>query len=309
MLCAFAHQFPTFVEKLLDKDRALRRNFREETITDLLMGGLVTAGGKQLIVEFPDEPATGADMEWNFVDRHKGTFFRLLVQAKRIHGYGAVWTRHCYRELLHKTGNSSRLQADVLDHEARTSASTYPLYIFYNSGYTCSLAGGSGSIEVDGVNIADGYSIIKLVRAATTRALRTSNKSLKVIAPMLAPLSTLFCPPRFLSVRPFALSPAAFPTEFYISGGRSVVGSQIPPTPDDVRERLIRLRETAAAVQHVKERDQVIDPLPIIPEVSNRVPDDIQAVLRRGSEVSGKCGLNRWRLTFISDSSHSEFIE
>ena len=81
MLCEFAHQFPLFVERFLDQGRALRRRFREETVTDLMMGGLITAGGGRLIVEFPDEPATGADMEWNFVDQRTSTFFRLMLQA------------------------------------------------------------------------------------------------------------------------------------------------------------------------------------------------------------------------------------
>jgi hypothetical protein len=37
MLCDLAHAFPPWVEKLLERDRSLRGNFREETITDLLM--------------------------------------------------------------------------------------------------------------------------------------------------------------------------------------------------------------------------------------------------------------------------------
>jgi hypothetical protein len=41
MLCDLAHTFPTWVAKLLERDRHLRRNFREETITDLLMASLV----------------------------------------------------------------------------------------------------------------------------------------------------------------------------------------------------------------------------------------------------------------------------
>jgi len=36
--------------------RTLRRRFREETVTDLMMGSLIPAGGGRVIVEFPDEP-------------------------------------------------------------------------------------------------------------------------------------------------------------------------------------------------------------------------------------------------------------
>jgi hypothetical protein len=64
MLCYFSHQFPPFVANFLQRGRVLRRRFREESITDLLMGSLVALGGGRLVVEFPDEPKTGADMEW-----------------------------------------------------------------------------------------------------------------------------------------------------------------------------------------------------------------------------------------------------
>lgn len=82
MLCHMAHQFPPFVESFLERSRALRRRFREETVTDLLMGSLITAGGRRVIVEFPDEPVTGADMEWNFVNPDDGTIFRLLLSVR-----------------------------------------------------------------------------------------------------------------------------------------------------------------------------------------------------------------------------------
>jgi hypothetical protein len=41
MLCEFAHRFPRYLANLLERDRFLTRNFREETATDLLMMGLV----------------------------------------------------------------------------------------------------------------------------------------------------------------------------------------------------------------------------------------------------------------------------
>jgi len=38
MLCTFANQFPSFVERFLGQGRKLRRRFREETVTDLGSG-------------------------------------------------------------------------------------------------------------------------------------------------------------------------------------------------------------------------------------------------------------------------------
>ena len=63
MLCLFAQHFPRSVANLLQRDKKLKRRFREETITDLLMANLVTLGGSSILVDFPDEPTTGADME------------------------------------------------------------------------------------------------------------------------------------------------------------------------------------------------------------------------------------------------------
>jgi hypothetical protein len=129
-LCQLSHQFPPFVEGFLERSRRLRRRFREETVTDLLMGSLITAGGRRIIVEFPDEPVTGADMEWNFVNRDDGTFFRILIQAKQCYGDGKVWTRHGYKELFHTVGSSAKLQAVALCDTARAEIATHPLYIF-----------------------------------------------------------------------------------------------------------------------------------------------------------------------------------
>lgn len=44
MLCLLADEFPPFVARFLQRSYDLRRRFREETVTDLLMGSLITAG-------------------------------------------------------------------------------------------------------------------------------------------------------------------------------------------------------------------------------------------------------------------------
>lgn len=293
MLCTFSHQFPLFVERFVDQGRTLRRRFREETITDLLMGGLITAGGSRLIVEFPDEPITGADMEWNFVDQRTSTFFRLMLQAKQAYGDGSVWTRHCYRELLHKSGSKGTLQAEALCNTARLPGSaTYPLYIFYHATRTCELARHSGNALIAGINIGDGFMIERLVKAATTRSLRTRNKSLGVIAPKLASLSALFCPSTIAPVQPFAFAPGptSLPMYLGVSAGRRVLGIPVPPTPADVRTRILDLAATSSESGS-----------PDVPEVSNHVPDDVQAVLSKAEEGAGSASrLNRWRLTFVS---------
>src|SRR4051794_19589724 len=86
MLCEFAHAFPGRLAEILDRDKSLKRNFREETATDLLMAGMVGLQEFGVTVEFPEESVTGADMDWIYAAPHDiggGTYLRLMIQAKR----------------------------------------------------------------------------------------------------------------------------------------------------------------------------------------------------------------------------------
>ncbi|WP_420712665.1 DUF6615 family protein [Ancylobacter sp. SL191] len=301
MLCQFAHQFPYFVESFLEQGRSLRRRFREETVTDVMMGSLITAGGGRVVVEFPNEPVTGADMEWNFVNTSDGTFFRILLQAKQAYGEGKSWMRHGYKELLHTSGTGPNLQAETLCDTARAPGSaTYPLYILYHPAQTCALVQKYGSTLLSGVNLADGFVIEKLVKAANTRALRTRNKSLKAIAPHLFSLTDLFCPPTVCPVGPVAFAPGMFPIPMYVSTatGRPVLGVPIPPTPRDIRDRIANRRKGDLAWTSEMQDTTV----PEVPRVSETIPDDVKAIIAR--RVDGAVGapepLNRWRMTFIT---------
>lgn len=308
MLCSLAHQFPPFVENFLEQGRRLRRRFREETVTDLLMGSLITVGSGRVLVEFPNEPLTGADMEWNFVNPSDSTFFRILLQAKQAYGEGKKWTRHGYRELLHTSGSGTKLQVETLCDTARVAGSaTYPLYILYHPAQTCALARVDGITHIAGVNLADGYIIERLVKTAMTQKLRTNNKSLRVIAPYLFPLTHLFCPLTVLPIGPFADVTGRFPMPIYTvrESGRPVFGVAIPPTPQDVRHRLVDRRR---AVAETVGRAQ-IDGLPEVPAVADSIPNDVQAILHRfrvRTETHSAESLRRWRITFVSASRRDD---
>ncbi|KND20192.1 hypothetical protein ADZ37_07210 [Pannonibacter phragmitetus] len=301
MLCNLAHQFPPFVASFLEHSRLLRRRFREETVTDLLMGSLITAGGGRVIVEFPNEPVTGADMEWNFANPDDGTFFRILLQAKRCYGRGGVWTRHGYKELLHTAGSRTKFQAVVLCDTARAEIATYPLYIFYHPESTCSAARATGLRTVTGACLADGYVIERLVTGATTRALRTRNKSLKTIAPLLFPLSNLFCPPTVVDKGPFAFvsDRLAFRMATGRQGGRTVIGAPVPPPPSVVRDRIISNLQIMA-----KGGEEAIIDLPAVPTVAKQIPEEVlDRIERAGSGHASSRELRHWRVTFVSASS------
>lgn len=300
MLCHLAHQFPPFVASFLERSRPLRRRFREETVTDLLMGSLITAGGRRIIVEFPDEPVTGADMEWNFVNPDDNTFFRILLQAKQCYGTGKSWTRHGYKELLHTAGSSTKLQAVALCDTARAEAATYPLYIFYHPESTCAAAAAAGRTAVTGASLADGYRIERLVTGATTRTLRTRNKCLKTIAPLLFPLSDLFCPSTVIATGPQAFAPGrfVFPIAIGLQGGRTVLGMPVPPTPAVIRDRI------AAGLGAIDEaEEEAAAKLPSVPAVAEEIPEDVLARVERvGAGHPLGHGLRHWRVTFVSAS-------
>lgn len=282
MLCHFSQEFPPFVAKFLDSGRLLRRRFREESITDLIMAGLIAVGGGHIIVEFPDEPITGADMQWDIVNIKDNTFFRVILQAKQLYGGGLIWSRHYYKELL-KKGKKNKLQAQVLCDTARNAlVPTYPLYILYNSETSCELSRQAEVYTVDGVNLADGFAIEALVRAANNRQLRTRYKSLGRIEPFLQPLQTLFCPTI---------------TERF--GARSV--SSGLPQPADIRGRLVVLRRKAK--KSAEQNDLPIPEVSEVPEVAEGIPADVQRIIRyyreRDDQVLPR--IHRWRVIFVSD--------
>ena len=302
MLCYFAHKFPPFVAAFLQRGRKLRRRFREETITDLMMGSLLSLGGTSVIVEFPDEPVTGADMQWDFVNRSARTFFRILIQAKQSYGDGRHWSRHCYRELLHKVGHAGPLQAKLLCDSARGEPNAFPLYVLYHPDMACDLARAGGKMNLEGVNLADGFAIENLVTAATTPTLRTRNKSLGTIQPFLFSLTDLFCPPLLRTMPAMGFSPGRpFGPFFMISDGRRpLVGLPLPPRPEDVRQRLVQVRSRVREVS----ASTIISNLAEIPPLAREIPRDVLRRIeggRRLLEAEEPSGLDRWRVTFVSD--------
>jgi len=321
MLCYFSHQFPQFVAAFIQNGRKLRRRFREESVTDLLMGSLMTIGGARVIVEFPDEVVTGADMQWDFANRDNGTFLRLLIQAKQLYGEGSIWSRHNYSEILRPSGAAGKAQADVLCDTARNaSAPTVPIYLFYNPLTTCDLAAARGVKHLRGVNWCDGYRIERLVKAAAAdKKLRTRNKSLAAIHPYLLSLPDLFCPPLFRAVGPMARWPGApfgglaFP--WYgtvIAIGPRGLMVPIPPRPEDIRQRLAQARERVDEYlaeevtfrdEGAAQRDMATDELTPLPEISQTIPPDVMArIERRESDERDERDEKptRWRVTFVS---------
>ena len=267
------------------------------------MASLVPLQSEGIIVEFPDESRSGADMEWNFVQGDWRTFFRVYIQAKRLYGNGDKWTRHTYRELYHTSGKGGPLQAVVLaDHARKAGPGCFPLYAFYNPRRTCELAAADGKHEVLGVNFADGYVIEALVKAATNRTLRTRNKNLRTLHPLLFALSDMFCPPTTTPPRPMARVGGVFRFVVDLDTGRGRIGITTPPGPETIRSRLAAQRERIMEILSA-ENEEAMEDLPPVPEIAGEVPADVQDILRRhreGMPSSDRNELNRWRVTFVS---------
>lgn len=271
MLCQFAGQFPPLVAEFLECGRRFKRRLREETVTDLMMVNLQNLESDRIIVDFPDEPTTGADMEWNFVNRRNHTFYRLLIQAKCAYGDDASLSRHTYKYLSHRT--AGRYQADILCGAARNAVyPTYPLYIFYNSAYTCVVARDAEGPTIEGVNLANAYSI----RFFAT----TGRRRIPGIRPYLHSLTRLFCPP----------------------DDRTRI-----PRPTDVRDYLMNRASVSFGLpEHILKALDADDHIMVPPEVGNTIPEDVQARIEGTAIPVEGTLLRRWRVTFISDGADKE---
>jgi hypothetical protein len=303
MLCEFSQHFPDSVAHLLERARFLRRKFREETVTDLLMASLVTIGGGSIIVEFPDEPSTGADMEWTFVNRDNSTSFQLLLQAKKLHDSASDWRDHEYRELFYRTGFGKTLQVEVLCNAANSrGVGTYPYYVFYNPFNSCELARTAGIASVLGVNICDGYLIRVL---AQSKRNRTIQRSLGTLHPFLHPLSSVLCPTNIRPLGIMAFSRQSIPLIASFEGGKATVGRPFPPRPDQIRATLVELQNRTA---EAAEKVGIEHSLPEIPSIRESVPEDIRRVLTGSPDgVPERLEpLRYWRVIFISENPRDQ---
>lgn len=262
------------------------------------MGCLLAIGAPTVLVDFPNEAKTGADMRWDFANMQTGAFFSLFIQAKKLHDRGGPWRDHSYDELFYFTGSTASYQAEVLCDYARTQNAAYPLYAFYNQDRSCRLARADGIGNVAGVNLADGFEIERRVLAATTRPLRQTTQKLGALQPLLFFLSDLFCPPRIVPISRAAIPSGAPPMVFSPGDGAPTFGFIMPPRPEDIRQRLVELLR--------RTRDQVSrsdGSVPNVPPLAQSIPHDVLfriARHREGAPTSDEERAPYWRATFVS---------
>ena len=251
------------------------------------MASMATVGGRSLIVDFPNEPLTGADMEWNFVNQDSGEFFRILLQAKKLYGSGKNWKTRSYRHLFHKPKSASVLQAVTLSQTAAQEAHTYPLYTFYNAGEVCGKVSRMDGTQLAGVSLSDGHIIARFVQLRFGCG-EKKIKSLGFLYPWMFQLSDLFCPESIIAPRPQAFSGVERP--FYLmTQTRGMLGMPTPPSPNTIRQRVKRIRETLFDGLE----------LPKVPSVGTSIPPEVTQLLSHRRLPTGEFP-SRIRAVFIS---------
>lgn len=278
MLCELAHSFPARIAELLERDRGLKRNFREETVTDLLMAGLVGLEPCGIRVDFPDEPTTGGDMDWIFaapLDIKGGRYLRLILQAKRAQfaklKAGGYWY---YHHLDHGTPPGS--QAKTLVGHAATSpggTATLPLYIFYHP--SSALAPATSTLPaIEGINLVFAYDVEPVVRRGCTK----QEKKVDYWRDRFIPLSDILCWPAEL----IGLGNPSNPNTTQFMIGPDTIGLPLMTGgfhPDIVAGRLRRRQEQRADISAVRRAQFNIQPM-------NGIPPEIQRAI--DGEVTAK---------------------
>lgn len=301
LLCEFATRFPDLAANILHRDRHKRRNFREETITDLLMAGLIGYEPFGIYVDFPaDESKTGEDMDWEFVDPDEPNgrcYLRLHIQAKRAIRSTAKTKSNrywYYRELDHAVpkGAKKGSQHEMLLRQAHALPGCVPLYAFYHPKQALNRRGSAGP-AIEGVNLMFADQIpVNL----TAKAWPRTDKKVATWRPHFLPLSTFLC----FGTGPKVLGRMADRTVvFYLAPGAGAA-----PTPGAIADRLNELRGGGTAAR---------DERPVA--TSQEIPQRTRAALEerrargRGARTERPAiELERPRVIFDAQRIRSDFL-
>lgn len=180
------------VAEFLDLEQHLKRRFREDSITDILIASLLSLPGNNIVVLTPPEVKTGGDFDLIVIEPSSGDAVQFRIQAKRLTPHQDNWTTGSYSELAHpkNTGAQSRTLIRGLGREA---IPTIPLYAFYNPAHVCAASGG----VLSGVELASGWEVRERVKAIVkAKPKRLPFKRIGSLQPLFFPLTTILCSPK-----------------------------------------------------------------------------------------------------------------
>jgi hypothetical protein len=292
VLCEFARSFPDKLANLLDRSVNLRRNFREETATELLVMGLVPLEPFGVRVDLPDEEKTGADMDWIYAAPHDvggGSYLRLMIQAKRAkcarRKGGDYWY---YSHLDH--GDPKGAQAQTLVTHAATSPDgmkTLPLYMFYHPRSAIDPPA-TGRPDVEGINIV----FASDVEPVANGGCGVDDKKVDRWRDSFMSFSDLLCWP---VLRPSPNPPAPDATQFLGPEGLSPASYvEAAWHPDIVADRLNEL-QVSRGTDHGAGSVRI--------EAGQGIPDHIQRAINRKETAEDRLRIERPRVIFSTSFS------
>ncbi len=307
ILCRFAGRFPDLAAEILERDRHKRRNFREETITDVLMAGLVPFEPFGIRTDYPfDESATGEDMDWEFVDElavDGRRYIRLHIQAKRAKESKTKIPYWFYGELDHAVAPKPPAgspkppkgapkppalhgsQHKLLIDEAAKLTGCVPLYMFYHPRSATAPAVGAKP-AIAGLNwiFADDIPV-----NVSSGAWPVADKKVEKWRCHFRPLSDLLC-----------FGHGVGTTDLGSPGGDDTAaageGRPLIPTPGAIEDMLNERRGF----------DMARDRAPI--QAVRDIPQATLAAIRAGRDGAQSDGLKRPRAIFVAGPSDPDGV-
>lgn len=177
------------IAEFLDIEQRLKRRFREDSITDIIIASLLLLPGNDIVVLTPPEAKTGSDFDIVIVEPLSGEAVQFRIQAKRLTPHKHNWIIGSYTELAHPHNSGAQSQA-LLRGLGGEAITTIPLYAFYNPAHVCAASGST----VSGIDLASGWEIRERIKAINkVRPKRLPYKQIGSLQPLFFPLSTILC--------------------------------------------------------------------------------------------------------------------
>lgn len=179
------------IAEFLDIEQKLKRRFREESVTDILVASLLSLPGNAVVVLTPPEAKTGGDFDLVIVDPMAGDAVQFRIQAKRLMPHKHNWMTGSYAELAHPHNGGGQSQA-LIRGVGGEKITTIPLYAFYNPAHVCAASGDT----VSGIELGSGWEIRERIKAIVkVKPKRLPYKRIGSLQPLFFPLSTILCAP------------------------------------------------------------------------------------------------------------------
>jgi hypothetical protein len=189
--CDLANRLPVMIADFLDIEQKLKRRFREDSVTDILVASLLSLPGNDVVVLAPSEVKTGGDFDLVVVNPVSGDVVQFRIQAKRLTPHKHDWMTGSYAELAHPHNNGGQSQT-LIRSIGSEKITTIPLYAFYNPAHVCKASGDT----VSGIELASGWEIRERIKAIVkVKPKRLPYKRIGSLQPLFFPLSTILCAP------------------------------------------------------------------------------------------------------------------